>query len=109
MLREFLIRRRGEVTKVTQLDYIFVRSIELAREDTRKEERVNTKRERIAKEQARQAKEKAEKEVERRKLKSPGSFFQSSNTATASISASSFELRTTTLVSAAFTTTFFSS
>ena len=59
MLREFLIRRRGEVTKVTQLDYTFDRSIELAREDTRKEERVNTKRERIAK-------EKAEKEVERR-------------------------------------------
>ena len=66
VLREFLIRRRGEVTKVTQLDYTFDRSIELAREDTRKEERVNTKRERIAKEQARQAKEKAEKEVERR-------------------------------------------
>ena len=66
MLREFLIRHRGEVTKVTQLDYTFDSSIELAREDTRKQERVNTKRERIAKEQARQAKEKAEKEVERR-------------------------------------------
>jgi len=66
VLREFLIRHRGEVTKVTQLDYTFDRSIELAREDTRKQERVNTKRERIAKEQARQAKEKAEKEVERR-------------------------------------------
>lgn len=72
VLREFLIRRRGEVTKVTQLDYTFDRRIELEREDARAEERVNTERERKAKEeerqakeQERQAKEAAEKEVQR--------------------------------------------
>ena len=62
VLREFLIRRRGEVTKVTQLDYTFDRRIELEREDAREEalaeERVNTERER-------QAREQAEKEVQR--------------------------------------------
>ena len=65
VLREFLIRRRGEVTKVTQLDYKFDRRIELEREDARAEERVNTERERKAKEEERQAKEAAEKEVQR--------------------------------------------
>ena len=65
VLREFLIRRRGEVTKVTQLDYTFDRRIELEREDARAEERVNTERERKAKEEERQAKEAAEKEVQR--------------------------------------------
>ena len=69
VLREFLIRRRGEVTKVTQLDYTFDRRIELEREDAREEalaeERVNTERERQAKERERQAKEQAEKEVQR--------------------------------------------
>ena len=57
VLREFLIRRREEVTKVTQLDYTFDRRIEFEREDARAEERVNTERERQAKEQERQAKE----------------------------------------------------
>ena len=65
VLREFLIRRRGEVTKVTQLDYTFDRRIELEREDARAEERVNTERERKAREEERQAKEAAEKEVQR--------------------------------------------
>ena len=65
VLREFLIRRRGEVTKVTQLDYTFDRRIELERDDARAEERVNTERERKAKEEERQAKEAAEKEVQR--------------------------------------------
>ena len=50
VLREFLIRRRREVTKVTQLDYTFDRRIELEREDAIAEERVNTERERKAKE-----------------------------------------------------------
>ena len=58
VLREFLIRRRGEVTKVTQLDYTFDRRIELEREEARAEERINTERER-------QAREQAEKEVQR--------------------------------------------
>ena len=65
VLREFLIRRRGEVTKVTQLDYTFDRRIELEREDARAEERVNTERERKAKGEERQAKEAGEKEVQR--------------------------------------------
>ncbi len=68
VLREFLIRRRGEVTKVTQLDYTFDRSIELEREDAREEaraeERVNTERERKAKEKERQAKEQARQRAE---------------------------------------------
>ena len=54
VLREFLMKRREEVTKVTQLDYTFDRRIELEREDAREEalaeERVNTERERKAKE-----------------------------------------------------------
>ena len=58
VLREFLIRRRREVTKVTQLDYTFDRRIELEREDAIAEERVNTERERKAKEEALQEKEK---------------------------------------------------
>ena len=61
MLREFLMKRREEVTKVTQLDYTFDRRIELEREDAREEalaeERVNTERERKAKEEERLAKE----------------------------------------------------
>ena len=61
VLREFLIRRREEVTKVTQLDYTFDRRIEFEREDARAEERVNTERERQAKEQVRQAKEQERK------------------------------------------------
>ncbi|HBA49811.1 MAG TPA: hypothetical protein DCZ91_18845, partial [Lachnospiraceae bacterium] len=86
VLREFLIRCREEVTKVTQLDYTFDRRIELEREEAREEERVNTERERKraeeewqraeeerkAKEQERQraeeerkAKELAEKEVQK--------------------------------------------
>ena len=72
VLREFLIRRRGEVTKVTQLDYTFDRRIELEREEAREEERVNTERERKraeeerqAKEQERQRAEMAEKEVQK--------------------------------------------
>ena len=69
VLREFLIRRREEVTKVTQLDYTFDRRIELeraeAREEAREEERVNTERERQAKEQERQRAELAEKEVQK--------------------------------------------
>ena len=52
ILREFLTKRREEVTKVTQLDYTFDRRIELEREDAREEERVNTERERKAKELA---------------------------------------------------------
>ena len=72
VLREFMRRRRGEVTKVTILDYTFERRIELEREEAREEERANTERERKAKEeerqraeQERQAKELAEKEVQR--------------------------------------------
>lgn len=72
VLREFLIRRRGEVTKVTQLDYTFDRRIELERKEAREEERVNTERERKraekerqAKEQERQRAELAEKEVQK--------------------------------------------
>ena len=72
VLREFLMRRRGEVTKVTQLDYTFDRRIELEREEAREEERVNTERERKraeeerqAKEQERQRAEMAEKEVQK--------------------------------------------
>ena len=69
VLREFLIRRRGEVTKVTQLDYTFDRCIELEREDAREEalaeERANTERERKAKEEEQQRAEQAEKEVQR--------------------------------------------
>jgi len=61
VLREFLIRRREEVTKVTQLDYTFERRIELERE----EERANTERERQAKELERQRAELAEKEVQK--------------------------------------------
>ena len=56
VLREFLTKRREEVTKVTQLDYTFDRRIELEREDAREEalaeERVNTERERMSKEEA---------------------------------------------------------
>ena len=37
VLREFLIRCREEVTKVTQLDYTYDRRIELEREETREE------------------------------------------------------------------------
>ena len=72
VLREFLIRRREEVTKVTQLDYTFDRRIELEREEAREEERVNTERERQRAEEERQraeeerqAKELAEKEVQK--------------------------------------------
>lgn len=69
VLREFLMKRREEVTKVTQLDYTFDRRIELEREDAREEalaeERVNTERERQAKEEERQRAEQAEKEVQR--------------------------------------------
>ena len=68
VLREFLIRRREEVTKVTQLDYTFDRRIELEREDARDEaiaeERVNTERERKAKEEALQEKEKERQRAE---------------------------------------------
>ena len=64
VLREFLIRRRGEVTKVTQLDYTFDRRIELEREDAIAEERVNTERERKAKEEALQEKEKERQRAE---------------------------------------------
>ncbi len=68
VLREFLIRRREEVTKVTQLDYTFDRRIELEREDAREEalaeERVNTERERKAKEEERQAKERERQRAE---------------------------------------------
>ena len=72
VLREFLIRRRGEVTKVTQLDYTFDRRIELERQEAREEareealaeERVNTERERKAKEQERKAKEQERKAKE---------------------------------------------
>ncbi len=65
VLREFLIRRRGEVTKVTQLDYTFDRRIELEREEAREEERANTERERKAKEEALQEKEKERQEKEK--------------------------------------------
>ncbi len=69
VLREFLIRRREEVTKVTLLDYTFDRCIELEREDAREEalaeERANTERERKAKEEEQQRAEQAEKEVQR--------------------------------------------
>ena len=65
VLREFLIRRREEVTKVTQLDYTFDRRIELEREEAREEERVNTERERQRAEEERQRAELAEKEVQR--------------------------------------------
>ena len=68
VLREFLIRRREEVTKVTQLDYTFDRRIEFEREDAREEalaeERVNTERERKAKEEERQAKERERQRAE---------------------------------------------
>ena len=68
VLREFLIRHRGEVTKVTQLDYTFDRRIELereeAREEAREEERANTERERKAKEKERKAKEKERQRAE---------------------------------------------
>ena len=69
VLREFLIRRRGEVTKVTQLDYTFDRRIELEREEAREEERVNTERERKAKEEERQRaeEERQAKEQERQR------------------------------------------
>ena len=69
VLREFLIRRRGEVTKVTQLDYTFDRRIELEREEAREEERVNTERERKRAEEERQAKdqERQAKEQERQR------------------------------------------
>lgn len=50
VLREFLIEHRGEVTKVTQLDYTFDRRLALEREEVREEvraeERANTERER---------------------------------------------------------------
>ena len=69
VLREFLMKRREEVTKVTQLDYTFDRRIELEREDAREEalaeERVNTERERKAKEEERQAKERERQAKER--------------------------------------------
>ena len=64
VLREFLTKRREEVTKVTQLDYTFDRRIELEREDAREEERVNTERERKAKEEALLEKEKERLEKE---------------------------------------------
>ena len=64
VLREFLTKRREEVTKVTQLDYTFDRRIELEREDAREEERANTERERKAKEEALQEKEKERQEKE---------------------------------------------
>jgi hypothetical protein len=68
VLREFLMKRREEVTKVTQLDYTFDRRIELEREDAREEalaeERVNTERERKAKEEERQAKERERQRAE---------------------------------------------
>ena len=65
VLREFLTKRREEVTKVTQLDYTFDRRIELEREDARAEERVNTERERQAREKERQRAELAEMEVQK--------------------------------------------
>ena len=65
VLREFLTKRREEVTKVTQLDYTFDRRIELEREDAREEERVNTERERKAREKERQRAELAEMEVQK--------------------------------------------
>ena len=65
VLREFLIKHREEVTKVTQLDYTFDRRIELEREEAREEERANTERERQRAEEERQAKELAEKEVQK--------------------------------------------
>ena len=68
VLREFLIRRRREVTKVTQLDYTFDRRIELEREDAIAEERVNTERERKAKEEALQEKEKERQRAEQAEL-----------------------------------------
>ena len=72
VLREFLMKRREEVTKVTQLDYTFDRRIELEREDAREEalaeERVNTERERKAKEEERLAKEKERLAKERERL-----------------------------------------
>ena len=72
VLREFLMRRREEVTKVTQLDYTFDRRLELEREDAREEalaeERVNTERERKAKEEERLAKEKERLAKERERL-----------------------------------------
>ena len=62
------MKRREEVTKVTQLDYTFDRRIELEREDAREEalaeERVNTERERKAKEEERQAKERERQRAE---------------------------------------------
>ncbi len=64
VLREFLIRRRREMTKVTQLDYTFDRRIELERKDAIAEERVNTERERKAKEEALQEKEKERQRAE---------------------------------------------
>ena len=64
VLREFLTKRREEVTKVTQLNYTFDRRIELEREDAREEERVNTERERKAKEEALLEKEKERLEKE---------------------------------------------
>lgn len=68
VLREFLIRRRREVTKVTQLDYTFDRRIELEREDAIAEERVNTERERKAKEEALQEKEKERQRAEQAEI-----------------------------------------
>lgn len=65
VLREFLTERRGEVVKVTQLDYTFDRRLELEREDAREEERVNTERERQEKERERQEKERERQEKER--------------------------------------------
>lgn len=65
VLREFLRKRREEVTKVTQLDYTFDRRLELEREDARAEERVNTEREKKAKEEERQRAELAEREVQK--------------------------------------------
>ena len=44
VLREFLIRRRREVTKVTQLDYTFDRRIELEREDPSEFEQLSGRR-----------------------------------------------------------------
>lgn len=64
VLRDFLKRRRGEVAKVTQLDYTFERQLELEREEARAEERANTERERKAKEKERQAREKEKKRAD---------------------------------------------
>lgn len=64
VLRDFLKRRRGEVAKVTQLDYTFERQLELEREEARAEERANTERERQAKEKEGQAKEKEKKRAD---------------------------------------------